>query len=182
LDSSELLPQRPVITDWYVNILARFANWRAKRSIQAAQKRIQKLESQLENDKMRIQNTASFAAYVGRDIIRLSLLIVYYMGVFLLLVWIWFVSAYIAVTEFLDKTTSSEAQYIFHSIDYVLSHNLHRLSTIVVISLFVFYGFLLINCHFTLRRLLKFSSFEQYERNIQSQIEDLRSFISESQQ
>jgi hypothetical protein len=102
--------------------------------------------------------------------------------VFLLLVWIWFVSAYIAVTEFLDKTTSSEAQYIFHSIDYVLSHNLHRLSTIVVISLFVFYGFLLINCHFTLRRLLKFSSFEQYERNIQSQIEDLRSFISESQQ
>lgn len=175
--ATNLLPSLPDITGWYVNILALFANWRAKRSIQAAQKRIQKLEAQLENDKVRIQNTASFVAYVGRDIIRVSMVIVYYMGALILLVWIWFVAAYEAVTKFLATTKNFEPQNIFLSIRHILAYDISGLSHIVVISLFVFYSFLLLNCHYALRRLLKFSSFEQYEKNIQNQIEDLRNFI-----
>jgi hypothetical protein len=152
--AANLLPPLPIITEWYVNVLARFANWRAKRSIQAAQKRIQKLEAQLGNDKMRIQNTASFIAYIGRDIIRVSLLIVYYMGALLFLVWLWFVTAYKKVSDFLIGTSYTGIGTITLEIHKVLLSDLGILSYIVVISLFVFYGFLLINCHFALRRLL----------------------------
>jgi hypothetical protein len=106
----------------------------------------------------------------------------WYMGALLFLVWFWFIKAYDKITTFLINTNDLKLDKITLSIHRILVNDLGLLSYIVVISLFVFYGFLLLSCRFTLRRLVKFSSFEQYERNIQHQVEDLRNFIRENQQ
>ena len=69
--ASYLLPSPSDITNWCVNTLGRFANWRAKRSVLSAQRRMQSLEHQLENDKSYIQNTTSFVANIARDIMKI---------------------------------------------------------------------------------------------------------------
>ena len=157
--ASHLLPSPSDIRSWHIDALSRYANWRAKRSVQTAQKRILKLEQQLENDRKYVQNPTSFIASIIQDFFDLFSFVVFTIFILFLVV---------LPTLFPQQIISEASAKI-----------LMRIGMIFVVVLIFFAGTKQLTIF---RRLTRLKYFENYGEWTQHQIEDLRNYILKNQE